>query len=96
MAISKRMSTRIAASSTWPSRALDSLRSIVATWTAPTLVGVSAYPTLAVTVDEGRFDTCDIMVEGEDLITAKMSGIGMYDGTNAPFSIVYTTADTTP
>lgn len=69
---------------------------IVATWTAPTLVGVSAYPTLVVTVDEGRFDTCDIMVEGEDLITAKMSGIGMYDGTNAPFSIVYTTADTTP
>ena len=32
--ISKRMRTRIAASSTWPSSMLDSVRSTVATWTA--------------------------------------------------------------
>lgn len=70
---------------------------IVATWTGPTLVGTSSYPSIAVTVDEARFDSAEAFVaEGGELIMQKLSGVGMYDGTNAPLSLVYTSADATP
>ena len=69
---------------------------IVATWTAPTLVGVSAYPTIVVTIDAARFDSADVAVSGEDIIMNKLSGRGLFDGTDSAVTVVYTTADATP
>lgn len=72
------------------------LAAIVGTWTGPTLAGVSAYPTFSATVDEARFDKAGAMVAGPELITQKLSGIGMFDGTNSPVTLVYTSTDTSP
>ncbi len=69
---------------------------IVATFTAPTLVGVSAYPTIVVTIDGARFDSSDPAVSGPEMIMNKLSGRGLFDGTDSAVTIVYTTADTTP
>jgi hypothetical protein len=76
--------------------ASGALAAIVGTWTGPTLVGVSSYGSLAVTVDEARFDSAEISVAGPEIIEAKFSGRGLYDGSNSPVTMVYTTADATP
>lgn len=76
--------------------AAGAVAQIIGTWTGPTLVGVSAYASLVATVDAARFDSADVAVSGEGIIEAKFSGRGLYDGTDSPVTLVYTTADATP
>lgn len=69
--------------------------SIVATWTAPTLIGASSYPTVTVTIPAARFDEWKASAEGADGITQELSGVARYDGTNSPITIAYGSADVT-
>ncbi len=75
--------------------ASGALATIIATFTAPTLVGAASFPSIVVTIDKARFDDADPSVSGEDLLTNKLAGRGLF-GSSSPVSIVYTTADATP
>lgn len=68
---------------------------IVATWTAPTLIGASSYPSLTVTIPAARFDAWKAPVDGWEGISQELSGIGTYDGTNSPITIAVKNADPT-
>ena len=76
--------------------AAGALATIVATWTAPTLVGTATYPIIQVTIDNARFDAADPSVSGPEMLMNPMSGRGLFDGTDSAITIVYTTADATP
>jgi hypothetical protein len=78
------------------STAAGALAAIVGTWTGPTLVGAATYGSLVATVDAARFDSAEVSVSSEEMIMAKFSGRGLYDGTDSPVTLVYTTADATP
>lgn len=73
----------------------DALAEIVATWTGPTLLGSTLYPKLVVTLPAGRFDAWSGAADGPDGITQELSGVGLFDGTNSPVTIAYSSADTT-
>lgn len=68
---------------------------IVATFAAPTLIGVAAYPTLTVTLP---FAGCDEYKVGNKagLNHATVGGDVLWDGTNAPVTLAYKTLDATP
>jgi hypothetical protein len=72
------------------------LAAIVATWTGPTLLGTTIFPQLQVTLPAARFDEWSGAVEGREAITQSLSGVGRWDGTSSPVSIVYKSADVTP
>ena len=77
--------------------ASGALAAVVATFQAPTLAGASTYPRIVVTIDEARFDTADGMgttVDGTQLVQT-YSGIGMFDGTNSPVTVVVSNTDAT-
>lgn len=76
--------------------AAGAIATIVGTWTGPTLVGTSSYGSLAVTIDEARFDSADAAVANDGIIEAKFSGRGLFDGSTSPLTMVYTTSDSTP
>lgn len=67
---------------------------ITATWTGPTLIGVSSYPTVTVTIPAARFDEWKGAAEGTDGIEQELSGVVRWDGTNSPVTIAYGSADT--
>lgn len=71
------------------------LAAIVATWTGPTLLGTTIYPSYQVTIPAARFDEWKAPIEDWDGIEQELTGIGTYDGTNSPVTIVYKSADTT-
>jgi hypothetical protein len=66
------------------------------TWTAPTLIGATTYPSVSIQIPVARFDTWSAPAGGPDAITQALSGVGRFDGTNSPVSIVYVTSDATP
>ena len=70
------------------------LGTIVGTWTAPTLAGVSAYPQLIVTM-QARFDAWKAATESYDGIQQDLSGVAVYDGTNSPVKIEVKNTDST-
>jgi hypothetical protein len=70
------------------------LAAIVATWTGPTLLGSTIYPSLQVSIPAARFDEWKAANEGPEGITQELSGVGLFDGTNSAVSIVYKSADT--
>lgn len=72
------------------------LAQIIATWTGPTLLGSTIYPTFQVTIPAVRFDSWKGATEGTDGIEQELSGVIRYDGTNSPLTVVYKSADTTP
>jgi len=72
------------------------LAQIVATWTGPTLLGTTIYPTFQVTIPAARFDAWKGATEGTDGIEQELSGVIRYDGTNSPVTVAYKSADTTP
>lgn len=76
--------------------ASGALAAIVATWTAPTLIGASTYPSLAVTIDEARFDSFGAEISGPESLMQSLSGRGLYDDSNQPISVAYVTSDATP
>ena len=67
----------------------------MATFAAPTLIGVSAYPTITVTVP---FAGCDEFKSGNKagLNMVSVGGEVLYDGTTSPVTVAYKTLDTTP
>jgi hypothetical protein len=76
--------------------AAGALAELEFTWTAPTLIGTTTYPSLKVTIPVGRFDTWSAPTSGAEGITQELSGMGRYNGTDSPISIEYVTADATP
>lgn len=71
------------------------LAQIVATWTGPTLLGSTLFPILQVTIPAARFDKWGAAAAGPEGISQSLSGVGRYDGTLSPVTIVYKSADTT-
>lgn len=69
------------------------LAAILATWTGPTLLGSTIYPSLSISIPAARFDNWKAANEGPEGITQELSGVGLYDGTNSAVSIVYKSAD---
>lgn len=69
------------------------LATIVATWTGPTLLGSTLYPSLQVTIPAARFDEWTGANEGPEGISQELSGVGLFDGTNSAATIVYKSAD---
>lgn len=69
------------------------LAAVVGRWVGPTAIGGTTYPEIEVTVPVGRFDEWSASVEGPEAITQELSGIGLFDGTNSPVTIAYTSAD---
>lgn len=62
------------------------LAQIIATWSAPTLAGATAYPQLIVTM-QARFDAWKAATESYDGLSQDLSGVGVYDGTLNPVKI---------
>lgn len=73
------------------------LASIQATWLGPTIIAgaTTIKPTFDVTIPAGRFDEWKGAVKDGDGIKQELSGVGLFDGTNSPVTIVYKSADTT-
>ncbi len=69
---------------------------IVLTCTAPTLIGASAYPKVLVTLPAPRFDQGIPNVGGTEELQQSLGGKVLYDGTNSPVTIAYTTLDAPP
>lgn len=72
------------------------LAAIVGRWIGPVAIGGTTFPEIKVTIPAGRFDEWSAPVEGSDAIEQELSGIGLFDGTNSPVEIEYTTLDATP
>jgi len=75
--------------------ATGALAAITATWTGPTLLGSTIYPSLAVSIPAARFDAWKAATEGVEAIEQELSGVGLFDGTNSACTITYKSADTT-
>jgi hypothetical protein len=72
------------------------LAAIVATWTGPTLLGTTIYPSLQITIPAARFDTWKAANSGPEGITQELSGVGRTDtATGSSISAVYKSADAT-
>ena len=76
--------------------ASGAMAALSATWTAPTLIGATTYPSLAVTVPVARQDGETPVVTGPKLLTQSLPFKVLNNGSNSPLSIAYTTLDTTP
>lgn len=76
--------------------ASGALATMVATFVAPTLIGVSSLPTITITVDNAHFEQGSGMNAGGPGVTMQsFGGAGLWDGTDSPITIAYKTADTT-
>lgn len=69
------------------------LAAIVATWNGPTLLGTTLYPQVSVTIPAARFDSWEGAVAGDEGISQALSGVGTWDGTNSPVTVVVKSAD---
>jgi hypothetical protein len=72
------------------------LAAFTATWTGPTLLGTTLYPSLQISVPAIRFDNWKAANEGPEGISQELSGVGLFDGTNSTASVIYKSADVTP
>ncbi len=66
---------------------------IVAKWEGPTLLGTTIKPSLQVNITAPRFDTWQAANSGPEGIMQQLSGVGLYDGSSSPLSIVYKSGD---
>ena len=67
---------------------------LTATWTGATAIESTTYPSLLVNLANVRFDGDTPNVKGPDVITHDLKFKALYDGTNGPIVIDYTTSDT--
>lgn len=74
--------------------AAGAVATIVAKWEGPTLLGTTIKPSLTVTLSAPRFDAWAAANEGPEGIMQQLSGVGLYDGTTSPVTMVYRSADT--
>ena len=72
------------------------IASIVASWTGKSLIGVSTFPSLTATMANARFDGDSPTVDGPSLLTQKISGRALFDGSTSALSLAYVTLDSTP
>lgn len=72
------------------------LASIVGTWVGPAIIAgaTTIKPTFEVQIPAGRFDEWKGAVSDADGIKQELSGVGLFDGTASPVTIVYKSADT--
>ena len=70
------------------------IAAVTATWTGSTAIEGSTYPSLLVNLANVRFDGDTPNVKGPDVITHDLKFKALYDGTNGPIVIDYTTSDT--
>lgn len=76
--------------------AAGAVAQIIATYTGPIIHAGATFPSLVITIPAARWDDVDITGSGPAALMQNVSGIGMYDGTNSPITVAYTTTDTTP
>jgi hypothetical protein len=77
--------------------AAGALAKLEGIWTAPTLAGVSTYPSLKVEIPAARFDEIsDYTVSSTEPLMQTLSGRGLYNGTDSPISVFYVSVDATP
>lgn len=69
---------------------------IVATFTGPTLIGATTFPSLVVTLPAARFDGANPTVSDLEPLQQTLSGKALNHATNGLVSLAYTTADATP
>lgn len=65
-------------------------------WRGPTLAGATTYPELKATMAAARFDGSTPLVTGPDLLSQTITLKGLFDGTNGPIKLDYTSVDATP
>jgi hypothetical protein len=77
--------------------AAGSLAAISATWTAPTLIGVTAKPYLTVTIPKFRVDGETPGIEGPDLLASNITGpcFNTDPATQDAVTLVYSSTDST-
>lgn len=71
-------------------------KKIVATWSAPTLAGVSAYPQIIATFEVAEFTGDYVSQNGQDMNMLTLNAVARYDGTNSPLKIEVKSTDSTP
>lgn len=76
--------------------AAGAMATLSARWQAPTLAGATTYPSLTAAATVARYDGSSPLVDGPKILEQKLSFTLLYDGTNSPLSLLYTTTDTTP
>lgn len=76
--------------------AAGAVAKIEGTWASLTAIGGTTFPSLGVTIPAARFDGEPPVVDGPGPITLRLTGKGLYDGTNSPITTVYTSADSAP
>lgn len=78
--------------------AAGAMAALSATWTAPTLIGATTFPSLAVTIPIARQDGETPTVTGPKLLVQALpfKVLTPSSGGNSPLSIAYTTLDATP
>jgi hypothetical protein len=64
-------------------------------WRAPTAIGGTSYPGLKVTIDEASFDDVENPTTGPAELVQTLTGAGLYDGSTAPITVEYFSADAT-
>lgn len=68
---------------------------VIATWTGPTLAGVSAYPQFIATMPAIRWDAWKGATEGPEGIEQELTGEILFDGTNSPITLAVKNTDST-
>lgn len=76
--------------------AAGALAQIVATWNGPTLLGSTLFPKLTLTIPAARFDSWKAANDKPQGLDQDLSGVGLYNGTNSPVTIAYSSGDVTP
>lgn len=76
--------------------ASGAMAALVATFTAPTLIGSTTFPSVVVTLPVCRYEGESPTVTGAKLLNQSVPFEVLFDGTNSPVSIAYTTLDSTP
>lgn len=74
--------------------ASGTVAALKASWTAPTPIAGTTYPKLEVTIPVARFDAWSGAAGGAEGITQELSGVGRYNGTDSPITMVYVSTDT--
>jgi len=71
---------------------------IRAKWVGLTAIPTSSpvtYPSIEIVIPVARFDEGGPTVDGEGMLEQSFSGVGLYDGTNSPISVIYVAQDVT-
>ncbi len=70
------------------------LAPIVISCLGPVAHGGTTLPRLQLSIPAARFDDAATNVGGPEALTLDLSGVGLWDGTNSPLTILYRTSDT--